>query len=48
MKVHEVFFEAALSTRTIVVAGREESTGTTKPNVVEKKVSESAGSNASC
>jgi hypothetical protein len=47
VKVHSVFFAAALSKRAIIVCGGEESTGTSKSDVVEKKVSQRAGSKAS-
>ena len=46
-KVHAVFFAAALRSRLLLRRGREESTGTSKPNVVETNVSQSAGSKAS-
>ena len=37
VKVHAVFFAAALRKRVVMVAGRAESTGTSKPSVVETK-----------
>jgi hypothetical protein len=47
VKVEHELFAAAPSSRAILVAGREESMGTSKPRVVEKKVCQIAGPQAS-
>jgi hypothetical protein len=47
VKVHAVFFAAALASGLLLRRGREESTGTSKPSVVETNVVHSVGSKAS-
>jgi len=47
VKVHAVFFAAALASGLLLRRGREESTGTSKPSVVETNVVHSVVSKAS-
>ncbi len=47
VKVHVVFVQPHLASGLLLRRGREQSTGTSKPSVVETNVDHSAGSKAS-